>query len=105
MTTVPSIRNTYLVEKRAAQDDGDVTLLHPNKRVRVLLREDLDTRVQLYLKKRKEEEWFLQESRWLLSEAFSCPNQTRLAEFVGHAGCHTRGGGMGGYPPKPKFPP
>ena len=45
-------------EKRAAQDDGDVTVLPPKKRGRpVLLRENLDRKVQLYLE--KEGVWFL----------------------------------------------
>ena len=51
----PSKRHTQ--EKRAAQD-GDVTVLPPKKRGRpVLLGENLDRKVQLYLE--KEGVWFL----------------------------------------------
>ena len=54
-TTVHSIKKVYLEgmkEKRAAEDDGDVTLLPPKKCGRpVLLGEDLDSKVQMYLKK------------------------------------------------------
>ena len=41
--------------KRAAEDDSDLTVLPPKKRGRpVLLGEDLDTKVQLYLRKVRE---------------------------------------------------
>ena len=41
--------------KRAAEDDSDLTVLPPKKRGRpVLLGEDLDTKVQLYLQKVRE---------------------------------------------------
>ena len=54
-TTIHSTTKTYsegMKEKRAAQDDGDVTVLPPKKRGRpVLLGENLDRKVQLYLRK------------------------------------------------------
>ena len=57
MPTVHSIKKAYLEgmrEKRAA-DDGDVTVLPLKKRERpVLLGEELDSKVQLYLKKVRE---------------------------------------------------
>ena len=78
MTTVHSIKKTYLEgmrEKRAAEDDGNATVLPLKKRGRpVLLGEDLDSNVQLYLKKVTEGGgWFLQELQWLLPGAFCCP--------------------------------
>ena len=52
-TTASSLKKAYLQgvrEKRAAEDDGDVTQLPPKKRGRpVLLGEALDTKVQHYL--------------------------------------------------------
>ena len=53
-TTAHSIKKAYLkgVEKRRAEDEGDVTVLPVNKRGRpVLLGEELDQKVQAYLRR------------------------------------------------------
>ena len=52
-TTVHSIKRAYLkgVQKRRAEDEGDITVLPVNKRGRpVLLCDELDHKVQAYLK-------------------------------------------------------
>ncbi len=89
-TTVHSIKNVYLEgvkEKRAAQDDGDVSVLYPKKRGRpVRLGEDLDTKVQLYLRKVRKGGGVLS-ARIAMAAArgilLSC-DRSRLVEFGGH---------------------
>ena len=90
MITVHSIKKAYLEgmrEKRAAEDDGDVTVLPLKKRGRpVLLGEDLDSKVQLYLKKVRERGGVVSAitamapARGIL---LSC-DRSKLVEFEGH---------------------
>ena len=56
-STVQSIKKQYLegMKKKRAQDEHDVVTLPPKKRCRpLLLVEELDTKVQMYLKKVRE---------------------------------------------------
>jgi len=74
-------------KKRAAEDGDDVTVLPPKKRGRpVLLGEDLDMKVQLYLKKVREGGGVVS-ARIAMAAArgilLSC-DRSRLVEFGGH---------------------
>ena len=74
-------------KKRAAQDDSDVTVLPPKKRGRpVLLGENLDRKVQLYLRKVREGGGVvsvriaMSAARGILLSRY----QSKLVEFGGH---------------------
>ena len=64
------IKQAYLEEmkeNRTREDSGDLFELPPKKRGRqVLLGDDLDQKVQLYLKKVSEEESYQHGLQWLL---------------------------------------
>ena len=90
-TTVHLIKKAYLEgkkEKRAAEDDGDVTVLPPKKHGKpVLLGEDLDRKVQLYLKKVREGGGVVS-ARIAMAAArgiLLSYDRIQLAEFGGHA--------------------
>ncbi len=90
VTTVHSIKKVYLEgikEKRALEDDGDVTVLPPKKRGRaVLLGEDLDWKVQVYLKYVRDGGGVVS-ARIAMAAArgilLTC-DRSKLAEFGGH---------------------
>ena len=88
-STVASIRKAYLEgmrEKRAAEGDGDLALLPQKKRGRrVLLGDDIDFKVQVYLKKVREGGGVVS-ARIAMAAAkgilLTC-NRSMLAEFGG----------------------
>ncbi len=88
-TTVESVKKAYLQgmkEKRAAEDDGDVSVLPPKKCGRpVLLGEDIDSKVHVYLRKVREGGGVVS-ARIAMAAArgilLSC-DRSRLVEFGG----------------------
>lgn len=89
-TTVVSIKRAYLEEKkesRAVGDNSDIAMLPPKKRGRrVLLGEELDMKVQMYLKKVREGGGVIS-ARIVVAAArgilLTC-NRSMLAEYGGH---------------------
>lgn len=89
-TTVSSIKTAYIQgvrEKRRADNDGEVTSLPCKKRGRtLLLGDDLDMKVQMYLKKVRSEGGVMT-ARIAMAMArgilLSC-DKTKLEEFGGH---------------------
>ena len=86
-STVRSIRDVYKDHKRNQQDEGDIQFLPVKKRGRsVLLGEDVDMKVQAYLKKVRDEGGVVS-ARIAMAAArgilLSC-DRSRLVEFRGH---------------------
>ena len=89
-TTVRSLKKAYLEQKRnkrAVEDDNDVDVLPPKKRGRpVLLGDDVDQKLQLYVRKVREGGEVIT-ARILIAAArgiIAACNHSSLVEFGGH---------------------
>ena len=97
--TANSLKKAYLEgvrEKRATEDDGDVTLLPMKKRGRPILGEVLDRKVQKYLVRVRDGGGVVS-ARTAMATArgilMSC-NQSRLVEFGGDVQLHEQAVGL-----------